>query len=305
MATRSRMALWRLLGGGPSVPARLACEAAVPCALPGLSLHHLRFADLGIGPVPALLSLPTQQSAPFPIVLHIHAHGGRYAIGMRELVEGRPALLPEPYAVALARLGIAALAIDLPCFGARADLEEAATARAFHWRGDTLFGQMLRELHAVVGAIAADPRFHADRIGAFGLSMGATLAWWLAALDTRIAAVADLCCFADLGTLVASGAHALHGPYMVVPGLLGAFRSGEIAGLAAPRPKLVRIGLDDRLTSPAAWQQGVTDLAAAYDAADAADRLDARAAPGGHAETPAMRADVLAFFARWLVSAVR
>lgn len=303
MTIAARRALWRLLGGAPDTVARLVSEAPVAGALPGVAMHRLDFAALGLGPIPALLSLPAQHAGPWPIVLYLHAHGGRYTIGMRELVEGRPALLPEPYAAALGRIGIAALAIDLPCFGDRAHLEEGATARSFHWRGDTLFGQMLRELHAVVGAIATDPRFRADRIGAFGLSMGATLAWWLAALDPRIAAVADLCCFADLQTLVESGAHALHGPYMVVPGLLGAFRSGEIAGLAAPRPKLVRVGLGDPLTPPAAWQLGLADLAAAYGVAGASDQLDVRAAPGGHAETEAMRADVLAFFARWLVSA--
>lgn len=294
------MVLWHLLGGGPSAPARIEADTPAPCALPGVLLRRLRFADMGLGPVPALLSLPTGGAAPCPIVLYIHAHGGRHAIGMRELIEGRPALLPEPYAACLARIGIAALAIDLPCFGTRAALDEAATARAFHWRGDTLFGQMLRELHAVVGAIAADERFRSDRIGAFGLSMGATLSWWLAGLDERISASADLCCFADLATLVASGAHALHGPYMVVPGLLAGFRSGQIAGLAAPRPKLVRIGRDDPLTPPAAWDRGLADLAAAYHAVGAADRLDAHAAPGGHAETAAMRADVVGFFTRWL-----
>jgi dienelactone hydrolase len=299
-ALEARRALWRLLGGGPPATARLLSEAPVACDLPDVALHRLCFAALGLGAVPALLSLPARGQAPYPIVLYVHAHGGRHAIGMRELIEGRPALLPEPYAVALAGIGIAALTIDLPCFGARATLDEATTARAFHWRGDTLFGQMLRELHAVVGAIAADPRFRAGRIGAFGLSMGATLAWWLAALDKRIAAVADLCCFADLETLVESGAHALHGPYMVVPGLLPAFRSGAIAGLAAPRPKLVRIGRDDALTPPEAWARGLADLRSAYCAAGAPGCLDARAAPGGHAETAAMRADVLGFFARHL-----
>ena len=65
--------------------------------------------------------------------------------------------------------------------------------------------------------------------------MGATLAFWLAALDPRMKAVAHLCCFADLETLVASGAHDLHGLYMTVPGLLAVARTGEIAGLIAPR----------------------------------------------------------------------
>lgn len=71
----------------------------------------------------------------------------------------------------------------------------------------------------------------ADRVGVLGMSMGSTLAWWLAALDERIAAVAELCCFADLATLVARGDHNRHGIYMVVPGLLRHFDTWEIASL--------------------------------------------------------------------------
>jgi dipeptidyl aminopeptidase/acylaminoacyl peptidase len=43
------------------------------------------------------------------------------------------------------------------------------------------------------------PGVDAGRIGAMGLSMGATHAYWLAALDDRVAAVAHLCAFAEHG----------------------------------------------------------------------------------------------------------
>lgn len=296
----ARDRLWGLLGGAPrETVARIVAEEALPDPAPGVALSRLVFDDLGLGRVPALLARP-RAGGPRPVVLHLHAHGGRYDIGKRELTEGRPALPGEAYALAWPSAGLAALSFDLPCFGERAGLDEAATARARHWRGDTLFGQMLREAAAMVGFLGADPRFRADRIGAFGVSMGATLAWWLAALDVRVAAVADLCCFADLETLVGTGAHALHGPYMTVPGLLPAFRSGEIAGLAAPRPKLVRVGLDDSLTPPAAFERAKADLVSAYESAGARDQLDIAAATGGHVETAAMRADVLRFMARAL-----
>ncbi len=89
------------------------------------------------------------------------------------------------------------------------------------------------------------------RVGVMGLSMGATLAYWLAALDSRITSAAHLCCFADMGELVASGAHQLHGLYMVVPGLVHEYRTGDIAGSVAPRPQLACMGATDPLT-PAA-----------------------------------------------------
>lgn len=287
--------LWQLLGGPPTREAELLDQTR-PATLAGAS--RLTFADMGHGEVPALL-VPPEAAPPWPVVLHVHAHGNRYQIGKREIVDGRPALPGGPYATAWPSIGVAVLAIDLPLFGDRAGENEATVARAYHWRGDTLFGQMLRELHAVVGWLVADSRFRADRIGVFGLSMGATLAWWLAALDTRVAAVADLCCFADLGTLINRGAHGLHGPYMTVPGLVPEARTGQIAALAAPRPKLVRVGLDDPLTPKDAWDIALADLREGY--ADTPARLDAKARPGGHVETPEMRAEVLAFFRRWLV----
>ena len=39
-----------------------------------------------------------------------------YDIGKQELVDGRPALREGPYARVLVERGMAALAIDLPCF---------------------------------------------------------------------------------------------------------------------------------------------------------------------------------------------
>jgi hypothetical protein len=129
-----------------------------------------------------------------------------------------------------------------------------------------------------------------------GISMGATLSFWLAALDPRIRAIAHLCCLADLAMLVETGAHDLHGPYMIVPGLLQRFSTGTIAGLAAPRPQLALMGGDDPLTPPRAVERAIADAGAAYAAAGAAEAFTAQVFPGvGHQETPEMRARVLAF----------
>lgn len=228
-------------------------------------------------------------------MLYCHAHGNRHDIGKSELVEGRPAL-QRPYADDLARLGLAALCIDLPCFGERSGISESRAAKAAHWQGRTLFGQMLLELRAALGILAAEAGTDEQAPAAVGLSMGATLAWWLGALDTRVSGVAELCCFSDLATLVERGAHDLHGPYMTVPGLLREFDTAAIAGLIAPRPHLACVGLADPLTPPDGV--GIVDraLRARYATAGAprAWRLIADAA-GGHRETAAMREAVLAF----------
>jgi dienelactone hydrolase len=139
------------------------------------------------------------------------------------------------------------LAIDLPGFGGRATASESALAKARLWRGRSLAGQMLGELASALDWLAARPEVDAGRIGAFGISMGATL-YWLAAVDPRIACVVHLCCFADFDRLIETGAHDLHGIYLTIPGLIDLASNGRIAGLIAPRPQLICIGDLDLLT---------------------------------------------------------
>lgn len=230
---------------------------------------------------------------PWPVVLVVHAHGNRHDIGARELVDGRPAQ-PRPLGPDLAARGIASVCLDLPCFGGRAGQSERAAAKAALWRGGSLAGQMLAELRAQVDWLERDPRF--GRIAAYGLSMGATLGYWLAAVEPRIAAVAQLCCLADLDRLIASGAHDLHGDYLTVPGLPGLASNGRIAGMIAPRPQLVCLGARDPLTPPDALSVALDDLRAGYAAAPEA--LQVLIDPDvGHVETPAMRDMVLDFLA--------
>lgn len=266
----------------------------------GWCLDDLIFTGSDGEPVPAWFLRPPEGHAPVPALVYAHAHGNRYDVGRDELIAGRPAL-QGPYAADLVRIGVAALCVEMPAFGARRAPGESHRAKALLWQGRTLFGQMLAEQRAGVDFLAGHPRIAADRIGALGFSMGSTLAWWLAALDPRVRAAAALCSFADLETLVVSGAHDGHGIYMTVPGLLPRARSGQIAGLAAPRALQICVGLQDWSTPEAAVTAGLRDVGAAYRAAGAAGRLSVHAEQGaGHAETPAMRTVVLDFLSREL-----
>lgn len=287
-----------LLGGAGCTFARVRRRGQSDCH--GWVLEDLLF-ETGGEPVPAFFLRPPDGHAPVPALLYAHAHGNAYAIGRDELTQGRPAL-HAPYAGELVALGCAALCLEMPGFGARQDPTESARAKAALWRGETLFGQMLAEQRAGLDWLAAQPVIDAGRLGALGLSMGATLAWWLAALDPRLRAAAALCCLADLETLVETGAHDLHGLYMSVPGLFPLARTGQIAGLAAPRALLVANGARDPLTPPAAQATARADLEAAYGAQDAINMLIFHDEPEtGHEETAAMRAAVRGFLRRHLV----
>lgn len=288
-----RADLRRLLGGrwgddGPPKPPR-AVDRAVDAHLGGV-LETLTLVG-GPQPVPALYLRPDRGEGPWPAVLYCHAHGGRHPIGKSELVRGRPALRSGPWGPALAAAGIAALCLDMPCFEDR-PADEAALAQARLWVGATLFGDMLADLALGLSWLADRPEIDSTRIAVVGLSMGATHAAWLAALDTRVAAAVALYALAELGPLIESGAHALHGPYMTVPGLLAAHTVADVVALAAPRPLFVAAGAKDPLTPRAALEPLLAALPRHWPEGGLQMRLEPDV---GHWETPATRIAALAF----------
>ncbi len=260
-------------------------------------VEHIRL-RLGDSEVRGILTRPAELAGRAPAILYGHSHGGGYAIGASELLDGREYLL-DPLGPVFARAGYVTLCIDMPVFGERATVTEGFAAKALLWHGKSLFGQMLSDHSAALTYLASRPDVDPARIGAFGISMGCVLSYWLAAMDRRIAAVAHLCCFADFRTMIGLGAHDGHGIYLTVPGLLREADGGSIAALIAPRPQLVCIGEADSLTPPEAVARAWSELQPAYAATP--DRLELVSEPGiGHRETPRMREATLAFFRRHL-----
>ncbi len=294
-ATEQRAKLAQLLGSYAPEALRLQSRRPMAVRFPAMRAERLDLMTPAGGLIRGILTGPEGPWRGQPAVLYCHAHGNRYGIGAAELTESRPALLEEPYGPALAQRGIVALSIDMPCFGERQHESESSLAKRLHWHGQTLFGTMLAELagafHLLRGLEGIDPA----RVGVFGFSMGATHAFWLAALEPEVARVAHACAFADLARLIAGGGHDLHGPYMTVPGLCTAFRTGEIAGMAAPRPQLAIIGALDPLTPPDAAEAGFADLRNSYGPNSPGMLRIIVETTTGHLETPRMRAAILDF----------
>ena len=136
-------------------------------------------------------------------MLFDHSHGGGYTIGKKEFIEGRSYLQPVPYAKVLTDLGYVGLAIDHWVFGERSHTTELDMFKGMLWKGQVLWGMMVYDSLRAMDWLVARPEVDAARVATLGMSMGSTMAWWLAALDERVKVTVDICCLTDFDTLVA------------------------------------------------------------------------------------------------------
>lgn len=253
----------------------------------------------GLEPVPAYF-VRTKQNERAPVILYNHAHGGKYDIGKEELLSGRSALWQPAYGEALARLGYSVLCLDMWAFGERSARKEMDLFKEMLWKGRVMWGMMVYDSLRAVDYLASRPDVDADRIGTLGLSMGSTMAWWLAALDPRIKVTVDLCCLTDFEELLREEGLSRHGIYYYVPDLLNRFTTSAINALIAPRPHLSLAGDLDPLTPVAGLVKIDNDLKRVYASAGRPDAWRLLRYDVGHQETEQMRQDVIAFLKTWL-----
>jgi dienelactone hydrolase len=254
----------------------------------------------GIEPVPAYFVRPSGARGPLPTIIYNHAHGGDWVLGKNEMVNGRAAIHKPPYAEELTRQGYNVLCIDCWNFGERRGRTESELFKEMLWKGRVLWGMMVYDTMRAVDYVVSRPDVDAQRLGTLGLSMGSTMAWWLAALDTRIKVCVDICCLTDFQAIIESRGLDEHGIYYFVPNLLKHFTTARINALIAPRPHLALAGNYDKLTPPAGLDRVDAELKAAYAADKAPDAWQLRRYDIAHFETAAMRAEILAFLKKWL-----
>jgi len=290
-----RRLLYSLLGDLPDRRRSIQARKRGECEQDGYILESWELDLNGLEPVPALLARPRGPTAQAPAILFNHSHGNRYQIGKRELVEGREYLQPVPYARALTDQGYVALSIDHWCFGERAHDEELDTFKAMLWEGRVLWGMMvydsLRALDWLASRVDVDPA----RLGTMGISMGSSMAQWVAALEERIKVTVDICCLTDYHTLLAEKGLRGHSIYYFVPGLLKHFTAAGINGLIAPRAHLSLAGLRDPLTPVAGLDVIDRALSQAYAEAGHPERWKLLRYDVAHEETPEGRREALRF----------
>ncbi len=295
-----RQQLFDLLGDLPDPSRKISVTKFAEEQNDTYVLEKLTLDLNGIEAVPAYFVRPSEQDGPLPTILYNHAHGSDYELGKDELLIGRSALQTPPYALELTRRGYAALCIDTWAFGERRGRTESEIFKHMLWSGQVMWGMMVYDSLRALDYLVSRPDVNAERLATMGISMGSTMAWWVAALDTRIKVCIDICCLTDFQALIDTRGLDGHGIYYYVPSLLKHFTTTQINALIAPRPHLSLAGNFDPLTPPAGLDRIDAELRQAYTEEGAPDAWRMVRYDIGHFETAAMRAEILAFLQEWL-----
>lgn len=295
-----RKELHALLGRLPERDRPISVEVVSSEEVDGVIIEKLLFDINGIESVPAFFSKPKGATGKLPVVLFNHSHFGQYEVGKNEFVNGRKEMQSPPYAIALAKEGYAGLCLDSWGFGERAGRAELDLFKEMLWKGQVMFGMMVYDNLRALDYLESRDDIDANRIATMGMSMGSTMAWWLAALDERIAVTVDLNCLTDFHTLMEKGDLRLHGIYYYVPDLLTHFTTSSINAMISPRPHFGLAGEFDPLTPLEGLKIIDKNLKDVYAKDGAAEAWKLKIYPVAHEETAEMREDILQFLRDWL-----
>ncbi len=258
--------------------------------------------------ISALLLIPEKLQKPAPAILWLHSS----TPDKNQVITPNTNGGEEPLGEAWVRAGYVVFAPDAYWHGDRAGTGPAGAAEKtgeehtslfkFHlWMGRTLWGMFVRDDQIALDYLCRRPEVDAQRIGATGMSMGSTRAWWLAAVDERVTATVGIACLTRYQNLIAHGQLRQHGVYYFTNGLLKHFDSEAVVALIAPRAALFLTGELDA-GSPADGIRVIEQqVSKVYTALGAPEKFRSVLYPEtGHTVTPEMRREMMAWFERWL-----
>lgn len=241
------------LGHLPARPASLNVRTISTDQKDGYRIERFVFHNGVDSEVPGYIAIPDKRNGKLPAVLAMHGHSS----SAENLIGYKPNA--QTVAEPLVRRGYVVLAIDNYFSGDRCGAgpagslerhaekpdQEISLTKLNLWLGRTLWGMMLRDQQIALDYLETRPEVDPQRIGAQGMSMGSTQAWWLGAIDDRIKAVVGVACLTRYEDLIAVRQLGAHGIYYFVPGILSHFDTEGILALLAPRPFLALTGDSD------------------------------------------------------------
>jgi len=292
--------LRELMGIWPQ-PAPLRAETVWKLEIEeGLTCEYVVFDSERDMSVPCYVLYPSRlkKDASNPAIICSHGHGpfGKKPVaGMRDTPELAANIEAHnyDYGLQMARSGFLTICPDLRVFGERSDARRDGSApypgrdncNVQFLRGGMLGIYTLTlnvfDMMRTVDYLEARPEVDPKRIGFMGLSQGGTMTTFTAALDERIAA-ADIIGYVNSWRVFGTKDANFCGS-QIVPEIFRWFDTSDVAGLIAPRPLLVEMGVHDKCFDFEAMRAGYCEVEKIYRAAGAGDRIDCDVHPGGHA----------------------
>ena len=194
------------------------------------------------------------------------------------------------YAEQMAKEGFVTIAPDLRGFGERHEYIEASVSTGrdlcnINFIKGALFGIYpmtlnIWDIRRCIDYLETMDEVDPDRIGMMGLSYGGTITTFATAVEPRIKA-ADIIGYVNPFAEFAIKRANFCGS-QIVPNLYKYFDTYDIAGLIAPRPLLLEMGLFDHCFYYKDLHQGYLGTKEIYDAAGLTDLLHTDIHPGGH-----------------------
>ncbi|MDP7001514.1 MAG: hypothetical protein QGH90_06390, partial [Candidatus Poseidoniaceae archaeon] len=175
-STELRDLLWQLLGHIPDAGGEPTGTLIETITHSGFRQEEWILKLNGEQDVPATLLIPAgvNSASPAPAMVYNHAHGSRYHIGRKEILEGRPALLEPHWGNVLCEMGIVVLCIDMWAFGGRANQSESSLFKRMIWTGQVLWGRMVYDNIRALDWLEDLDFIDSQRIGTMGISLGST-----------------------------------------------------------------------------------------------------------------------------------
>jgi dienelactone hydrolase len=275
----------------------------------GYKIEKFTF-DNGAGSdVSGYIAIPDKREGKLPAILTMHGHSS----SKENMFGYQPT--SQDVAALLVKHGYVVLGIDSYFNGERKGTgpagkletqergsdQEMSLFKLNLWLGRTLWGMMLRDEQIALDYLLSRPEVNTSRIGAQGMSMGSTRAWWLGAIDERVKAVVGVACFTRYEDLIAIRALRAHGIYYFVPGILKHFDTEGVMALLAPRPFLALTGDSDAGSPPAGMRKLETILSQFYKLYDKPEQFQSIIYPNtGHVYNDDEKRRMVAWFDKYL-----
>ena len=292
---KARDRLLEVLGDFPK-PVDLAAEVIYSVENDGLIRERVVFDSEEFMSVPCVVLKPVDMlsDGTAPAILCSHGHGpfGKEPVAGNATSEGLRANMARHnynYAEQMARRGFVTISPDLRCFGERSDGPDPYPRRDrcnVHFVRGAIMGIYTLTLNIwdmmrCIDYLESRPEVDPARIGMMGLSQGGTMTTFTAAVEPRIKAadiIGYLSPWHDFGIEDANFCGS-----QIVPEVYRYFDTHDIAGLIAPRPLLLEMGVHDTTFSIESMLKGYEGVKRIYSAAGASERLWADIHPGEHA----------------------